>query len=491
MSCKGICTRHRAQRPIDGVRYAAKQRRCQICEIFIKWDGLWCPCCLTANELVHTTNGVKEISSIKVGESVLGHDGKYHKVLKTFERDYKGQLYKIKVSGHAPIEMTDEHPVFVYNENTGTNNNGQQQIVLIKKASELKKGDMLVYPKVGVHGYEEKKVWSMESRPKGYPRVPQEFLDVKITPEVARLFGYYLSEGYNHKDREVSFSFNGEKDQHLIRDITNILTNLGYKVVQRPSKYSKNHDVTVYSSTLSRGLSGDFGKLAEGKHLPQWAFRLNEQNRKELFKGWFLGDGSKRILHGKQIGSGVNTISRRLAYDMRLLAASIGYLLPIMTEQARGIHKQSWKLSIANSIANELLDQNNELGDKRFIRTIDHGHFMTVPIAEITSEPFEGKVYNLHTESETFATAGFLVHNCGYRLRTKPRNTGYKQKVRDAMNKEKDSLENKKSNIQLSKEMMDDIASVDANVIEEPKTVVTINGDGTVTYQNTGETVTV
>ena len=26
-------------------RYAAGQKRCQICEIFIKWDGLWCPCC--------------------------------------------------------------------------------------------------------------------------------------------------------------------------------------------------------------------------------------------------------------------------------------------------------------------------------------------------------------------------------------------------------------------------------------------------------------
>ncbi|MDQ3873466.1 MAG: hypothetical protein M3258_07655, partial [Thermoproteota archaeon] len=24
---------------------ASGQKRCQICEIFIKWDGLWCPCC--------------------------------------------------------------------------------------------------------------------------------------------------------------------------------------------------------------------------------------------------------------------------------------------------------------------------------------------------------------------------------------------------------------------------------------------------------------
>ena len=26
-------------------RYATGQKRCQICEIFIQWDGLVCPCC--------------------------------------------------------------------------------------------------------------------------------------------------------------------------------------------------------------------------------------------------------------------------------------------------------------------------------------------------------------------------------------------------------------------------------------------------------------
>ena len=45
MTCKGICLRHRAQKPVDSGRYASGQKRCQICEIFIKWDTLWCPCC--------------------------------------------------------------------------------------------------------------------------------------------------------------------------------------------------------------------------------------------------------------------------------------------------------------------------------------------------------------------------------------------------------------------------------------------------------------
>jgi len=45
MTCKGICVRYKVQKPVGTGRYASGQRRCQICEIFIKWEGLWCPCC--------------------------------------------------------------------------------------------------------------------------------------------------------------------------------------------------------------------------------------------------------------------------------------------------------------------------------------------------------------------------------------------------------------------------------------------------------------
>lgn len=45
MTCKGICPRYKAKKPFGMGRYEAGQRRCQVCEIFINWDGLWCPCC--------------------------------------------------------------------------------------------------------------------------------------------------------------------------------------------------------------------------------------------------------------------------------------------------------------------------------------------------------------------------------------------------------------------------------------------------------------
>ena len=45
MVCKGICVRHKAMKPIGTGRYSIGQKRCQVCEIFLNWNGLWCPCC--------------------------------------------------------------------------------------------------------------------------------------------------------------------------------------------------------------------------------------------------------------------------------------------------------------------------------------------------------------------------------------------------------------------------------------------------------------
>jgi len=45
MICKGICIRHKAHKPYGSGRYAYGNKRCQHCNLFIKWEGLRCPCC--------------------------------------------------------------------------------------------------------------------------------------------------------------------------------------------------------------------------------------------------------------------------------------------------------------------------------------------------------------------------------------------------------------------------------------------------------------
>ena len=45
MVCKGICSRHKAMRLSSGRRYLIVQKHCNVCQIFIKWQSFWCPCC--------------------------------------------------------------------------------------------------------------------------------------------------------------------------------------------------------------------------------------------------------------------------------------------------------------------------------------------------------------------------------------------------------------------------------------------------------------
>jgi len=46
MICRGICDKYRPVRwDHREKRYLSGQKRCQICELFIVWVGIFCPCC--------------------------------------------------------------------------------------------------------------------------------------------------------------------------------------------------------------------------------------------------------------------------------------------------------------------------------------------------------------------------------------------------------------------------------------------------------------
>jgi hypothetical protein len=43
--CNNICQRYKAKKPNNIGRYLSGQKRCNACDIYMHWDGLWCPCC--------------------------------------------------------------------------------------------------------------------------------------------------------------------------------------------------------------------------------------------------------------------------------------------------------------------------------------------------------------------------------------------------------------------------------------------------------------
>ncbi len=43
--CKNTCVRYKVLKRKGYERYMNGQTRCQVCDLFIVWKGVYCPCC--------------------------------------------------------------------------------------------------------------------------------------------------------------------------------------------------------------------------------------------------------------------------------------------------------------------------------------------------------------------------------------------------------------------------------------------------------------
>jgi UDPglucose 6-dehydrogenase len=70
--------------------------------------------CVKPETMIQTSNGLKRIDMISVGDTVLSHDGYLHNVTKVFKNEYHGKLIKITPWGHtnSSIVTTPDHPIW-------------------------------------------------------------------------------------------------------------------------------------------------------------------------------------------------------------------------------------------------------------------------------------------------------------------------------------------------------------------------------------------
>jgi len=97
------------------------------------WWGR-CTFCFTPETLVMTKDGTKQIKDITLNDEVITHSGKYQKPDFIFQRDYSGELIKIKVDGIPELRCTPNHRIYV------KKNNEEQTIA----AADLKEGDLVI-----------------------------------------------------------------------------------------------------------------------------------------------------------------------------------------------------------------------------------------------------------------------------------------------------------------------------------------------------------
>jgi len=111
----------------------------------------WSEGCFTSGNDVYTSNGIKDISEVQVGDEVLGHDGGLHRVTETFELPPEARPFvTLQIAGMENLRATKNHPLLVIELDPLEDKVAwtQRKKQLVRKAiGDVQIGDHVVVPK--------------------------------------------------------------------------------------------------------------------------------------------------------------------------------------------------------------------------------------------------------------------------------------------------------------------------------------------------------
>jgi len=388
--------------------------------------------CVPPYTHVATESGFRRISSIRVGDLVFSHDGRLHRVSRTFTRDYDGMLYLFRSQGFSstPLAVTPEHPILSCQRNTGGRSRFYETRIagrgLVQKMNNLflieppqfadpsllSQGDFMILP-------------AIREESTGTPDLDitsaRRDHTIAVCPDLMYLFGLWLAEGaLDTKRGEVLFSFHA-REGHFLKEIDEITwLYFGVKASIKKSLSKGNSlAVRVKSKALADFLERTFGRGAENKHIPWEWLKLPSSMLVPLVRGMWYGDGSNRNTepYGRFTYA---TVSASLADFMELALLKLKVPYRRLTSRERtdrnGVHHRvSYSfLGVDNSVMNKLLPR-LEVGlvSQQQRTSWFEGDSYLFPIKEVQVVKYKGRVHNLEVEdSNSYVVRGATLHNC-------------------------------------------------------------------------------
>lgn len=365
--------------------------------------------CLPPEGQIITIDGIKRISEVKEGESVLTHAFNFRRVKKIFTRPYKGELIKIQVGrknskGGIEIFLTPNHPILAC-KSPGYSSKLKRLPLKWIPAKEISTEHLVFLPVP----------FKTE--------IPSEKLipSFLLIPEFFSFLGWYLSEGYIRKSSIVLYL--GPKDNKS--DIKESIKRCFPDV--KISEKTQRGNVTVLSLShpklveiMKRICPGSAKRGDKRLHYSLLFAPIHLQ--KELVKSYILGDGS--------IGKGIRCASTSitLLWQIQSILSRMGITSKICrkkgrTRNIRGkpvVSKDLFSLRLHRDSKNILFETNSQKSLRNFIFHIQtfkgnrkNWKFLCQNVSRVERVYYEGPVYNLHIGSDnSYVTPLCAVHNC-------------------------------------------------------------------------------
>ncbi|RLI28363.1 hypothetical protein DRO58_02345, partial [Candidatus Bathyarchaeota archaeon] len=227
---------------------------------------------------------------------------------------------KLKFSNGRELLVTPEHPIFVFSKNR----------VETVYASEVKPGDWAVgVSELPINHKDAPKLTLVE---RVHPLEKTPSLPRSLTPKLARILGYLVSEGYSRvgSSHEVGFV---NASEALLDDFKDLMSSIFDLKPSFSIQEGKAPTLSYVSSMLYRWLKANFPEILKRaceKRAPPSILRSPREITREFLRAAFLGDGgveSEAVCF--------NTTSRGLAEDYQDLLLKLGISSRLIVETYR------------------------------------------------------------------------------------------------------------------------------------------------------------
>lgn len=370
--------------------------------------------CLATGTPIITDSGVKPIEEITDLDQVFTHEGRFRYVSKVSFRPYEGDAITLEAryTQSVKLTLTPDHPVLAVDVHRRYPKN-KPEIKSEPKwipASELSKSNhWLAVP------------------------IPKQTEDPGIYPPLARLCGYYLSEGYVQKKKSLVHKGSGyiicfcfhRKEEEYAQDVS-MLMQTHFGTTNGWVEYDKVNGMKVcfYSREAYHFFKGTFGKGSREKRIPHhWVTGLSIQAAEQLIVGAYNGDGVKSC--GK-VGFRFDytTASASLASSMKMLLLRMGAFAELVHQKPRlsiidGRRITSngvWHVRVNGPSCKKLgklLGLTKKEGNREFWHGQSDENYAYIPIKSISKHAYNGMVHNMDVEEDhSYSHITTTVHNC-------------------------------------------------------------------------------
>ena len=293
---------------------------------FILADDMGLGKFLPVNTPVYTPKGTKKIGNIKIGDKVIGSDGKAHNVIGVFPQGIK-ETYKITFNDGFSILSGDEHLWSVSSPNYSNNRkNERQKKSLVLSTKQMYEGGKIKVKGINSNKNKEYEIETYYKSPNGnnkwqIPIVkPIQFERNDNLPIDPYLLGLGLGDGSFNK-KNIRFSVHKDDYDDLFA-LLNLKEN-------KPQDNKRIGTINVGVSLYELGIEHT---RSINKFIPEIYKYSSIENRLAILQGLMDTDGHCMFNGNKTfLGTEFSTISKQLCDDVVEVVLTLGGVARVKT----------------------------------------------------------------------------------------------------------------------------------------------------------------